>query len=79
MAANAATRFVICLDDRGCDDLQKGKVYVVVEDRAAARDQHLRVVDDSGEDYVYPASSFSFVSLPREVQEALLEDRESAR
>jgi hypothetical protein len=79
MAANAATRFVICLDDRGCEDLQKGKVYVVVEDRAAAREKHLRVVDDSGEDYIYPASNFSFVSLPREAQEALLENRESAR
>jgi len=73
MVANTAPRFVICLDDRGCEDLQKGKVYVVVEDRNAARDKYLRVVDDSGEDYLYPESHFSFVTLPREVGEALLE------
>lgn len=79
MAANAATRFVICLDDRGCEDLQKGKVYVVVEDRAAARDKHLRVIDDSGEDYLYPESHFSFVTLPREVREALLQESVGAR
>jgi len=72
MVASAATRFVICLDDRGCEDLQKGKVYVVIDDHAATRDNHLRVVDDSGEDYLYPESHFSFVTLPREVRDALL-------
>lgn len=79
MAANAAPRFVICLDDRGCEDLQKGKVYVALEDRPAAREKHLRVIDDSGEDYLYPESHFSFVTLPREVREALLEDHVPSR
>jgi hypothetical protein len=79
MAANAAPRFVICLDDRGCEDLQKGKVYVTLDDRSAARDKHLRVIDDSGEDYLYPESHFSFVTLPREVREALLEDQLPSR
>lgn len=74
MAARTATRFVICLDDRGCDDLQRGKVYVVIPDHAAARDKHLRVIDNSGEDYLYPESHFSFVTLPRE-REALLTSR----
>jgi hypothetical protein len=72
MATRAATRFAICLDDRGCEDLQKGKVYVVLEDQAAARDKHLRVIDDSGEDYLYPDSHFSFVNLPSDAREALL-------
>jgi hypothetical protein len=49
-----ATRFAICLDDRGCEDLQRGKVYVVLPDPVAERDRHLRIIDDSGEDYVYP-------------------------
>jgi len=79
MAVNAATRFVICLDDRGCDDLQKGKVYIVLDDHPAARDKHLRVVDDSGDDYLYPETHFAFVTLPREVREALLEERETSR
>lgn len=71
MAAHIATRFVICLDDRGCEDLQRGKVYAVVDDEAAARDKYLRVVDDSGEDYLYPEACFSFVSLPRDARKAL--------
>lgn len=75
MDTRADTRFAICLDDRGCDDLQKGKVYRVLEDRAAARDQYLRVVDDSGEDYLYPDSHFSFISLPSDVREALLAEQ----
>ena len=72
MAARTATRFAICLDDRGCEDLQKGKVYVVLEDPTAARDQYIRVIDDSGEDYLYPGTQFSFVTLPRDGREALL-------
>jgi hypothetical protein len=79
MTANAVTRFAICLDDRGCDDLQKGKVYIVLDDHPAARDKHLRVVDDSGDDYLYPEAHFAFVTLPREVREALLEERETSR
>lgn len=71
MAARTATRFVICLDDRGSEDLQKGKVYAVVVDDVAARDKYLRVVDDSGEDYLYPEVCFSFVTLPREARQAL--------
>ncbi len=78
MAANAATRFVICLDDRGCEDLQKGKVYVVVADRDAARDRYLRVFDDSGEDYLYPDSQFASVTLPSEVRAALLNEPETS-
>jgi hypothetical protein len=79
MAVNAATRFAICLDDRGCDDLQKGKVYIVLDDQSAAREKHLRVVDDSGDDYLYPEAHFSFVTLPREARDALLEERETSR
>ena len=79
MAANVATRFVICLDDRGCEDLQKGKVYVVIGDRSAARDKYLRVVDDSGEDYLYPQALFAYVTLPREARAALLDEPQTGR
>jgi hypothetical protein len=75
MAVTDDTRFVICLDNRGCEDLQRGKVYVVLNDHAAERDKHLRVVDDSGEDYLYPEAHFSFVTLPRAVREALFAGR----
>lgn len=64
-------RFAICVSAAG-DDVQKGKVYLVLEDSDAAQDGFFRVVDDSGEDYLYPASCFAFVTLPRDVQAALL-------
>jgi hypothetical protein len=54
-------------------------VRLVLDDHAAARDKYLRVVDDSGEDYLYPESHFSFVTLPREAREALLGERGTSR
>jgi hypothetical protein len=49
-AARAKKRFAICIQNRGCDDLQPGKVYETWADRVAAAGSHLRVIDDSGED-----------------------------
>jgi hypothetical protein len=49
-AAGAKKRFAICIQNRGCDDLQPGKVYETWADRVAAAGSHLRVIDDSGED-----------------------------
>ena len=65
--------FVICVDPRGHDDLQARRVYRALPDRSAARSEFVRVIDDSGEDYLYPAACFLPVSLPRTVQRALAE------
>jgi hypothetical protein len=63
--------FVLCIQNEGCDDLEIRKVYQVVPDPAAAQDGYLRVIDESGEDYLYPAEYFVPVELPDEVLKAL--------
>lgn len=65
------TRFVICLRNEDSDDLVLGKVYQVMEDEMAARDNYIRVVDESGEDYLYPANFFVSIELPRLAERAL--------
>ncbi len=65
------TKFVICLRNNDSEDLVLGKVYLVLEDEVAARDNYIRVVDESGEDYLYPASFFAAIELPRTVERAL--------
>ena len=50
-------QFVICITD-STPDLEPRKVYKVVPDESAAKSNYLRIVDESGEDYVYPASWF---------------------
>lgn len=66
------TKFALCIENRDCDDLQKGKVYQVLPDDAAAQEDYWRIVDESGEDYLYPASYFVLLDLPRSAEEALL-------
>lgn len=63
--------FVLCIEDRECDDLEKGKVYPLLPDAKAKRDGYIRVVDESGEDYLYPESYFVPVEIPDKAREAL--------
>ena len=65
------TSFALCIENRDCDDLEKGKVYQVLPDDAAAQEGYLRVVDESMEDYLYPESYFVLLKLPAKAQEAL--------
>jgi len=69
--AQRKTTFVLCIEDRDCDDLEKGKVYATLPDASAKRDGYLRVVDESGEDYLYPDSYFVPLDLPSEAKTAL--------
>ena len=64
-------RFALCVENKDCDDLEKRKIYEVLPDDDAAKEGYLRVIDESGEDYLYPQSYFILVQLPREAQEAL--------
>jgi hypothetical protein len=52
--------------------LEVRKLYPVVEDPAAEADNLIRVVDESGEDYLYPASLFRKLASPGELEEALI-------
>ena len=57
-------RFALCVRADGAEDLERRKVYQILPDRTASRDGYVRVVDESGEDYLYPAEYFVPVSLP---------------
>jgi hypothetical protein len=59
--------FVLCIRNEGAEDLQPRKVYQVLSDRSAAREGYKRIIDESGEDYLYPADFFVPVRLPRAV------------
>lgn len=63
--------FALCIENKECEDLEKRKIYRVLPDDEAAREGYLRIVDESGEDYLYPESYFIVVELPREAQDAL--------
>ena len=52
--------------------LKKRKIYEVVSDSEAEEIGHIRVVDESGEDYLYPATCFIDAHLPKEVQAAVV-------
>ena len=63
--------FVICVADDGCDDLQVWKVYQALPDEKAATLGCIRVVDESGEDYLYPANRFAPLNIPKNVRARL--------
>jgi hypothetical protein len=64
------TRFAVCVTDTE-PDLEVRKIYRVVPDKEAEKDEHLRVIDESGEDYLYPAKFFVTVELSKEAEQAL--------
>jgi len=65
-------RFAICINTDDPDLLTPRMVYEVVPDENAAKSNYIRVIDNEGEDYLYPASYFVSVDLPAAVGQALL-------
>lgn len=66
-------RFAICVRNEGYPaSLELWKVYRVLPDEQAARHQLIRVIDESGEDYLYAASSFVPLQLPQAAEQAML-------
>ena len=65
------TRYVVCVHNEDAEDLQLRMVYRTLPDDTAFSDGYLRVIDDSGEDYLYPLDYFVPVSLPRSAEQAL--------
>jgi signal transduction histidine kinase len=66
-----ARRFVLCVKNDDCDDFEKRKVYRVLVDLKAEKDGYLRVIDESGDDYLYPVSYFVKLDLPHEAEQAI--------
>ena len=66
-------RFAICLNNTDYPaSLERHKVYRVLLDEEATQDGDIRVIDESGEDYLYPAEYFAVIALPPAVEQALL-------
>lgn len=70
----STVRFAVCLrNDDYPAALERHKIYRVIPDAAAAKDGDIRVIDESGEDYLYPAAWFGIVRVPRAVQQSILD------
>lgn len=64
--------FVICITNEGYEDLEVWKLYRIPPDPKATEVGCLRVIDESGEDYLYPTSHFVKVAFPEDVRKRLL-------
>lgn len=71
MKATSALRFAICLKNKGSADLVVRKVYEVQLDEKAEKQGLLRIIDESGEDSLYPVSYFFLIDLPQKVERML--------
>lgn len=68
----AHLQFALCIHNDNAEDLELRKVYRVLPDARAIQDGYLRIIDESGEDYLYPAAYFVLLELPQEAEQALL-------
>jgi hypothetical protein len=65
-------QFAVCVDNDGYEaSLERNKIYVVLQDRDAESDGDLRVVDESGEDYLFSANRFVAIDVPAAVKASL--------
>ncbi|MGH8458100.1 MAG: hypothetical protein ACRESV_02015 [Nevskiales bacterium] len=69
----SAHKFVICVNNEGyAASLELRKLYEVLPDKAAAKHGQLRIIDESGDDYLYPKSYFASVELSALVADKIL-------
>jgi len=73
------TSFAVCIENRGAEDLDVRKIYRVLPDKTAAATGYVRVIDESGEDYLYPADYFVPVELPQKAKRAWTVTRRPAK
>jgi hypothetical protein len=72
--AKGTKRLVICVDNSGYEvSLERRKIYVALPDGRAEKLGQIRVIDESGEDYLYPAESFVALTLPHAIRRAVLQ------
>ena len=69
---NPAPQFAICIHTDDPDLLTPRMVYQVLPDESAARSNYVRVIDNEGQDYLYPADCFVFIDVPQPAERALL-------
>lgn len=69
----AASRFLICVENKGYKaSLEKRKIYVALPDSTGLKHGQVRVIDESGEDYLYPKSLFLPITIPQSLRRAIL-------
>jgi len=72
-------QFALCLENDGNEaSLILGKVYRILPDPRAAKDDLIRIIDESGEDYLFHKSHFAFVDFPQAVRKRILALQEAS-
>ena len=73
MSRSVSKQLVVCINNDGYPaSLEKRKIYVSVRDPVAGKRGMLRIIDESGEDYLYPKTFFRSIALPQSVKKAVL-------
>ena len=73
MTRTQAKQLVVCIDNEGyATSLEKRKIYVALRDTGAEKHGLLQIINESGEDYLYPKKSFRSIALPQGVKRAIL-------
>jgi hypothetical protein len=66
-------RYALCINNGGYpESLEVRKVYLVLPDERAAANNYIRVIDETEEDYLYPAKYFVMIDVPEHAAEAML-------
>jgi hypothetical protein len=66
-------KFAVCINNQDYPaSLELHKIYAVLPDQEAVKDGDLRIIDESGEDYLYPADYFVLLELPNIVKDSVL-------
>jgi hypothetical protein len=69
----SSTKFAICIFANEDSLITPRRIYQVLADEKAERSDYVRIIDDEGEDYLYPKKNFVFMPFPQEVEKALLQ------
>lgn len=65
---STTSKFVVCIRNDGYEvSLERHKIYVVLSDSQAAKHGQVRIIDESGDDYLYPADFFLRINLPASI------------
>ena len=73
MTKTQAKQLVVCIQNEGHTvSLERRKIYLALRDPSAEKHNMLRIVDESGEDYLYPKAFFRPIKLPEAIRKAVL-------
>jgi hypothetical protein len=73
MPKSSSRQLVVCVNNADYPaSLERRKIYVTLRDAAAEKLGYLRIIDESGEDYLYPKTAFRAIALPQSIKRAVL-------